>query len=127
MKKKRKGKKPKPSDNSAAAEDFLQEPVDAVQCLAWCGFFLFVDSVILDDWRAVLPRAVLQLQECPGMFQNDLETPTYEPEVWRSTTQGLGPLYTRRSTMAVVSTETRKTAATASSLREKSRSLAINS
>ncbi|OLP93558.1 Voltage-dependent P/Q-type calcium channel subunit alpha-1A [Symbiodinium microadriaticum] len=120
MKKKRKGKKPKPSDNSAAAEDFLQEPVDAVQCLAWCGFFLFVDSVILDDWRAVLPRAVLQLQECPGMFQNDLETPTYEPEVWRSTTQGLGPLYTRRSTMAVVSTETRKTAATASSLREKS-------
>ncbi|CAE7764128.1 Scn8a [Symbiodinium sp. CCMP2592] len=90
VKKKRKGKKPKPPDNGAAAEEFLQEPVDA---------------------------------EVHSMSQNDLETPAYEPEVWRSTTQGLGALYSRKSTMAVVSTETRRTAATASSLREKSRAM----
>ena len=77
------------------------------------------------DWGAVLPGFV-QLQEVPGMSQNDLETPAYEPEVWRSTTQGLGALYSRKSTMAVVSTETRRTAATASSLREKSRALAMS-
>ena len=41
------------------------------------------------------------------------------PEVWRSTTQGLlGPAYSRKSTMAMVSTQTRKTM---DSLRYKSR------
>ena len=107
-------------------------PARACGCRAMLNMVLFlcfqVSEFTAYDARAVLAACfVLQLQEVHSMSQNDLETPAYEPEAWRSTTQGLGALYSRKSTMAVVSTETRRTAATASSLREKSRSLAMSS
>ncbi|CAE7397220.1 SCN8A [Symbiodinium natans] len=60
----------------------------------------------------------------PGIRHLEVEAPTAMadgPEVWRSTTQGLlGPAYSRKSTMAMVSTQTRKTM---DSLRYKSRAM----